>query len=770
MDPTDHQGAGDHENISWMSTGFYLPGPGDESFMQPENGDWNLGSYVNLNDLFPSVMMNEPAAGRDWTAQAPSNHINNLTANGVDPRSYTPRYIPPFPVSDSNIELQNPPNMILPEGGEEETEYTHVEIPHVRNSVRTNSALSSEEWERRKPELEILYFQPGSTLEDTRAKMAKRGFYAGATSYKRRIKEWGWETYECDKESGDSSGKPSTAKPAKRIRGKATGHPTRSRDENSQPKTSQSTPLVTSTPPQPVHTNFQPTHSNRTHFPSSCPYPTQFTSTHFNPSAVYEKIPQANSSGCTTVAAFTPPCPPSTPINPTHASMGIPPPIRDTDFNELMNTILNNVKDLYISYPAQKKWKVQKHREVEEDIHDDLLVGVATNLKNSRSLSRGIGNKGFQNVLQMVEGVVGVGEGSDCGLFSLPVIWISFLRLVREKRPAWARQFLSLALKLARQKFGPKHQFVQVLSGLQKIWRKDPDQITEVVLAAYGRCIEDVKKSLGAFHLTYLSLWGDFVVYLDGRSVHDTQALVEDIRSVIKIVEEEKGPDGGPNSDYALELLGLTLYVLQSAPSSPTMADQAEKVAEELHRRLEERKAEDGGQLEGNLFTTWKDLRQLLGKFCQDKENYHHAIGYLEEFLRFEIEDERDACALENLERFYKAVGRNDAAKDVRQRWVEISEVLLRKTKKDPAEGEKGADDHEETHEEDGGDVDGAEGSSEATVVNQAEERSKENPEEDIANEYGDSGVEIQLLEEQIAGLQQRVKDLKRERGSEETL
>ncbi|KAL5320047.1 hypothetical protein ACEPPN_013107 [Leptodophora sp. 'Broadleaf-Isolate-01'] len=137
MDPTDHQGAGDHEDISWMPTGFYLPDPGDESFMQPENGDWNLGSYVNLNDFFPSVMMNEPAAGRDWTAQAPSNHINNLTANGVDPRSYTPRYIPPFPVSDSNIELQNPPNMILPEGGEEETEYTHVEIPHVRNSFRT---------------------------------------------------------------------------------------------------------------------------------------------------------------------------------------------------------------------------------------------------------------------------------------------------------------------------------------------------------------------------------------------------------------------------------------------------------------------------------------------------------------------------------------------------------------------------------------------------------------------------------------------------------
>lgn len=470
------------------------------------------------------------------------------------------------------------------------------------------------------------------------------------------------------------------------------------------------------------------------------------------------------------MAAFTPPLLPPTPINPTHVSMGIPAPIRDTEFDELMNTILNNVKGLYISYPAQNKWKVQKQREVEEDIHDDLLVGVAASLRNSSSLSRAVGNKGFKEALQMVGKVVGVGKGADCGLFSLPAIWISFMRLIRDKRSDWARKLLSLALKLARQKFGRKHPFVQVLLNLQRIWKKDPDQIKEVVLAAYGRCIEDMKEELGAFHLTYLSLLGDFVVYLNGRSVHDTQTLVKDIRSVIKIVEEEKGPDGGPNGDYALELLGLTLYVLQSAPNSPAMADQAEKVAEELHHRLNERKEEAGGQLEGNLFTTWKDLRQLLGKFCQDKKNYHDAIGFLEEFLRFEIEDQRDALALEKLESCYLAVGRDDAAKDVRQRRNEISEILLRKIERDPAEGEEGADEHEQTDEEDGGDVNGAEGSSEATVVDQAEESNKENLEEDIANEFGDSEVEIKLLEEQIAGLQQRVKVLKRARGGEEIL
>jgi hypothetical protein len=136
MDPPDHQGAGDHEDISWMQPAIYLE---DEIFMR------NPGSYVNFNDSSPSVLMNQPAAGRDWTPQTPLNQINNPTANGADPGWYTPRFLHLFPVPDSNIERQHPPNTILPEGGQDEPEYTHAGIPHVTKRARKNSGLSSEE-------------------------------------------------------------------------------------------------------------------------------------------------------------------------------------------------------------------------------------------------------------------------------------------------------------------------------------------------------------------------------------------------------------------------------------------------------------------------------------------------------------------------------------------------------------------------------------------------------------------------------------------------
>lgn len=151
--------------------------------------------------------------------------------------------------------------------------------------------------------------------------------------YKRRIRDWGWRTYELDKDSGNSGGEPSTGKPRKRTRGKVLGPPSTLREENS----------------------------------------------------------QSNSSRGTTVAVFTPPLPPHTHFNPTHFSMGIPTRMSNTDFDELLSTILDKVKDLYISYPAQKKWKVEKQREVEEDEHDDLLVGVATSIRNCSSLSPKLG-------------------------------------------------------------------------------------------------------------------------------------------------------------------------------------------------------------------------------------------------------------------------------------------------------------------------------------------------------------------------------------------
>jgi tetratricopeptide (TPR) repeat protein len=461
------------------------------------------------------------------------------------------------------------------------------------------------------------------------------------------------------------------------------------------------------------------------------------------------------------MAVFTPPRLPHTSFNPTPLSMGVPAPM-NTDFDELLGTILAKVKDLYISYPVQKKWKVEKQREVEEDIHDDLLVGVASSLRDHSSLSPAVGYIGFQKALQTLEKVVGVGEGADCGLFSLPAIWVSFLRMIRDQRSDWAREFLSLALKLAMHRFGREHQLVQVLLNLQGAWIKEPGQLEEVIFMAYRSCIAQVKEELGAFNLTYLSLWGDYVVYLDGKSTNETHAVVNDIRSVIKISEEEKGPDGGPDGDYTLELLGLTLYVLQSAP---TMVEEAEKVAKELLVRVNQRRLKAGGQLEGNLFITWKDLRQTLGTFCHERKDYHQAIYYLEDFLNLEIVDGRDNLELQKLEGCYRSLGRHDDAEKVWQLRMDNSQRLLQKSNTVPVGGEKVVvNDHGERDDDDGEDVSEEEGSSEATIVDQGEESNEGNLEEDDTDEIRDCEVEIQLRQEQIAGLKQRLNVLKRAR------
>jgi hypothetical protein len=346
--------------------------------------------------------------------------------------------------------------------------------------------------------------------------------------------------------------------------------------------------------------------------------------------------------------------------------MGIPAPMSNTEFDRLLSTILANVRDLYISYTVQQKWKVKKQREVEEDEHDDLFVGVAASLRNYSPLSPVVGYTGFQKALRTLEKVVGVGEGADCGLFSLPAIWVSFLRMVRNQRLDWAWVFLSLAVKLAVQKFGRIHPFVQVLHNMHKVWATAAGQLEAVVLTAYRRCIADVKEELGAFNRTYLQLWGDYGVYLDGRSISETQAMVNDIRSMIKILEEEKGPDGGPDGDYTFELLGLTLYVLQSAPA---MVDEAEKVAKELLLRVNQRRVKAGGRLDGDLFITRKNLRHMLGTFRLEKMDYQQAIGYLEYFLKHEIADER--C--------YLSLGRGDDAKEVWHQRMVYSQRLMQK-------------------------------------------------------------------------------------------
>jgi len=496
---------------------------------------------------------------------------------------------------------------------------------------------------------------------------------------------------------------------------------------------------------------------------SSYIYPAQYTGTHFNLSMTRTEILQSHNSHGISMAGFTPRHNHHARFHPKYSGIGIPASL-SIDVTKLMDLVIAKTEDLYITYPAQGKWPVNKQREIEGDEHDDLLVGIATSVRNYSSLSPDVGDTGFQKALLTLGKVVGVGDGADLGLFSLPAIWVSFLRLVRG-RPVWASKFLSVALNLARTKFGRKHSLVQVLDNLKSIWEKDPGQVEQVVLRTYRRCISQVKERLDPFNLTYLTLWADYVVYLDGTSDSETYDVVENIRGVIKVVGEEKGPDGGPDSDYVIELYGMMLYVLQSAP---TMADEAEDVAKELLERLEQRRGRDGGKLEGDLFTTWKDLRQLLGTFCQRRGDYEKAIGYLEESLGWEIVDDRDILALEKLERCYLSVGGDEQvqkAKVVWQRRMDESQRLLQKADMEPARGEKVAGGHGEGDNKEGGNVSDEGGSSEGTVVCQVEEINEENLGEYNDNEIGDSEVEQQLLREQIAELTKRLNVLEMGKG-----
>jgi hypothetical protein len=71
-------------------------------------------------------------------------------------------------------------------------------------------------------------------------------------------------------------------------------------------------------------------------------------------------------------------------------------------------------------------WQVKNQFVVQEDIHDDLLVGVASTLRNFESQEPDIGRMGIRKAFMTLEKVV-----ADCGLFSLITIWESFLRMIR---------------------------------------------------------------------------------------------------------------------------------------------------------------------------------------------------------------------------------------------------------------------------------------------------------------------------------------------------
>jgi hypothetical protein len=221
MAPLTDQGTGDREGKPWMQPAnglqdleggiaFFtdpymmqpensLQDPGndiafftDPYMTQLENDFWNPQDDANLNEIFPDMRMMQAAVGRNGTPQSFSTNINNLVANGSDPRGYTDANIPrgdvameeiitlattPIQVEESNIEPQHlQGNTILAENGQDEPEYvTHAQIT---KRARTNSGPSSDEWQRWKPEIKALYVDDNYTLEVTRAEMAKKGFYA----------------------------------------------------------------------------------------------------------------------------------------------------------------------------------------------------------------------------------------------------------------------------------------------------------------------------------------------------------------------------------------------------------------------------------------------------------------------------------------------------------------------------------------------------------------------------------------------------------------
>ncbi len=385
----------------------------------------------------------------------------------------------------------------------------------------------------------------------------------------------------------------------------------------------------------------------------------------------------------------------------------------------------------------QGKWKITDQCKVQEDIHDDLLVGVANALRDFESLGPKFGGMGMRKAFKTLEKVV-----ADCGLFSLPAIWESFLRMIRKGHPQLAELFLSQALQWSIQKFRYEHNhnpFVQALVALRKTEKSHPHMLEQVIFRAYRSCIDHVIKKLSSFHLTTLSLWADFVVYVDSSSASEIKETVDNFR----LATQRSEADNGLEDDYTLEILGLMLYVLQSRES---MAEEAERVALDMLCRVN-RRVEAGEKLEGNLLILWKDLRHTLGKFCRARGDLSEAVMYLEDYLSHGVVDDRDTFALQQLEEWYAELGKLDEAQRVQQWRISSSQILLQEDDIELTERE-GVD--KESVEEEGDD-----GTDEGTYKD--EESDRQTAEEDDAAEIEDAEAELQILQGEMERLQQRM-------------
>lgn len=361
----------------------------------------------------------------------------------------------------------------------------------------------------------------------------------------------------------------------------------------------------------------------------------------------------------------------------------IPPKFSDSRYHLIYQALVGNVEQLYKHYLPT--WKVHNNNAVEEDEHDDLLVGINSSLRSLEESENSFAHHGIHKAFHTLRKVVvGTKKSGHCGFFSLPAILQGYLRFREHNEPIMAKCFILHAIRHAKQKFKAKHPFVRVLVNLQHIRRIQElqeyqaireaqnvqyledlmqanfEELKVIIYAAYFTCIEVTKQRLGAQNISYLQLWGDFVVYGDNSSASDA---LDVIQQAVRTCEE----DNSECDDHTMTLLGMKLYVQQSIPS---WTKEAEATALDMVRRLDSRVRKTGIDLEGDMLIIWKDLRHTLGNFQHARKEYAVAIWYLEVYLEKGVEDDRDIFALKLLEEWYSDWGDDAKALKVRERRI----------------------------------------------------------------------------------------------------
>jgi hypothetical protein len=347
----------------------------------------------------------------------------------------------------------------------------------------------------------------------------------------------------------------------------------------------------------------------------------------------------------------------------TSPAVRMPMHIRPVEWQGQLTFILSQVENLYLGSMKRERWQVKDPFLVQEDQHDDLLVLVGTALLNFDSQENGTAWAVLRKAFVTLDKVV-----ADRGVFSLPMIWESSRRMIRKGHPDLASKFLAHAWEFARTKARdePRDPFVLVLAGLREVEKTHPERLEDVILKAYSSCIQHVLQKLTSNNLTALTLWSDFVVYMDHRGAREVSQAADHLQTKIQQSELDNDMD----DDKILEVRGLSLYVLQTTPET---AGEAEEVALDMLCRVN-RRLQKGEKLEGDLRILWKDLKHTLGNFCYHKGELRAAVVHMGECLIYGIEDDRDVLTLRNLEEWHTELGELDEAERVRNVRLEFSQ------------------------------------------------------------------------------------------------